>query len=116
MTGLDKLAAIVAKMTPGPWHWEYASPGFLLGSYSAGTQGDGYRIIKCVLDGAVSEDLYDCNVIGDVADRDGIAALRNVADELIAVAKAAKDYCNKRNCFCGTCVALAALEAKIKDI
>ncbi len=87
---LDELKRLCEAATPGPWEWDYASPGWLLGG-NAQPHADGQpgRLISCVLDGAVSDDGNDCNVLASDADRAFIAASRTYMPLLVAVAEAA---------------------------
>lgn len=68
------------RTTPGPWEWEYCSPGYLLGGARIPKEyGWG---IPTVLDAKVSEDGNDCNVIGSKEDREFIASSREMGPKL----------------------------------
>jgi len=100
--GLDRLEALVAAMTPGPWEARVDEEGM---AALAGRGG-------WVLEG---------DAVPEADDADGIATLRNIAAELIAVARAVVRW---RSCDLGVCVdaldeavdACDALEAKLKEV
>lgn len=67
---------LAEKATPGPWHWDYCSPGYLLLGPTVPTDYGGK--IPCVLDAKASDDGNDCSVLGSLEDRVYIATACNL--------------------------------------
>lgn len=82
------LRTIVSKMTPRPWVWIWAHPGYLLMQKDPEKE---HHHKKCILDGKIEEGGNDCNIIGDKTDMDGIVTLRNCAEELLGVVDKARN-------------------------
>lgn len=106
MTPLDKLAQAVAAMSAGPW-----KEGHL---YSA------LRYFRNCGPDFADHDWYtpDANFAAPGDDR-AMVLLRNVADELIAVAEAAECTDAQYGKLCGECEVCAAkerLDARLKEL
>lgn len=85
MSDLDRLTEIVDGMTPGPWR---ADDPFTVYCDECEEEHEPCRVYE----GETIAAIMDVYGLGDFAKRDsrGIAALRNVAPELIAVARAVR--------------------------
>ena len=91
---IKRARELLARITPGPWEWGYAHPGWLLGGRPEYRSDPPGYDIPCVLDGIQSEDRNDCNVLASDDDRAFIAAAPDLVARLCDALEKAEAVCH----------------------